>query len=99
MFINLAAVHGDDRVEPVPQCIDGLAHILGIQPLRHGREAGDVGEENGDDFALPIRGLSLGTEGGQFLAQRSERGVNHGISQRGALSLQRGNSLFEFLNF
>jgi len=54
--------------------------------LRHGREAGDIGEEHGDLFVLPCGRLWF--QRSQFLVQGGDGGINDGIAQNGTLGLQ-----------
>jgi hypothetical protein len=93
----LKALDGFDEL------LEGLIHDFGpdfgVQRFGHGRGAGDIAEEHGDDAALAARGargcalFTFGRRGfaaqsGQFLAQGSLGSVYDGVAQAAALGFE-----------
>jgi hypothetical protein len=65
----IAGVLVDRALEPVhlgrdalEAAVDDLVHLVRVEPLGHGREAREVGEEDGDLAALPFEGAAGGED-------------------------------------
>src|SRR5439155_9518803 len=63
VLVDGAAVPEDERLEDGEAAVHDLDHVLGIHPLRHGREARDVGEENARVPSLAVHALPARARG------------------------------------
>ncbi len=99
MLVNVAALLGDGRIHRRPQVVHHLGHHFGVQRLRHGGEAGDVGEQHRSLLA-PLFGLGgVGLQGGQLLAQGGQRRLNDTVTEDGPLGLQSGHTRLQLGDF
>ena len=96
VFVDDAAARGDLAVERLPEGIHQLGDLLVVEGLAERGEAGDVGEEDGDLFALRFGLACLGGERSQLLAQRTQRCVHHSVAKNGALRFQGRYGLLQF---
>ncbi len=93
-LLDHAAVALDGRRPAREVGVDDLAHIFGVQPARERGEVHQVSKENGDQAAL--FGAGLGLQMAQAVAQGGQGGVDDGVAQQVALSLQRFNGVLDF---
>lgn len=96
MFVDTAVVGKNDLVHPPPQGVDRLLGVLGVHRFDHGREAGDVGEEDGDLFALLI-GVRDRVQGGQLGLDPGDGGGNGRVPQRVPSRFQGDDGFLQFL--
>ncbi len=52
MFVNRAAVRQDDGIQALPHPVHQVADVFRVERFGHRRKAGDIREQNGDEFAL-----------------------------------------------
>jgi hypothetical protein len=98
VLVDAAAVVGDGPVDGRPQIVHDPGHDLGVHRFRQGREAGDVGEEDGGLLAL-LGGLGLGFQCGQFFPQRSDARIDYRVAKNGSLGFKGGDAGFQWIDF
>ena len=96
-LLDAAAIVENGLGDALEVAIDNGADLFRVQRLGHGRETGQVREEDGGLFALLGRHLGA-FESRQFLPHRRQRRVDDGITQDGALRFEGGYGLFKLGN-